>query len=371
MLCPGRLVQFLRMYTKMDEGDYNELYHLSNCKCRKENPWLYVVGDRVFSPGNYRVELFDVMCYSEKHNKAYLLHVKKDFEAQSFRAVCSQVRVSGDQVWKSLTLDSPENMFVRFYDVASNLTEASEESIHKTLTKIEVSSIGNFEEAMKSHKLKFYICLAPCLSLERNLSKLKKANLNYSFASKDFKGNPISDLVEKKFLSRGRNIMTGKMFTTQKSFVEMLTSEDCLKSEAKEIYDTIAKKICGGGKKSRLMGGSFPAKIALIDLGRVFSDYYTHGGTRVSLKILEIKRLQDIPPQNLPGPKQMSIEQYFKKSASQISVEIKADGSRPDVKQNVASQPEHRTNQNTQQGPPSTKRRKACNSKSSLEDIKK
>ena len=65
-ICPGRLIQFLRMKTYLkEESDYNELYHLSNCPCHS-NGWLYVVGDRILNAENDSVELFDVLCYQEK-----------------------------------------------------------------------------------------------------------------------------------------------------------------------------------------------------------------------------------------------------------------------------------------------------------------
>ena len=80
-------MQFLRMQVPMSEGLYNELYHFSNCECN-DSKWQYVVGDRILDFSSDNIELFDVMAISQE--SAYLLHVKKEFDANAYRAACSQ-----------------------------------------------------------------------------------------------------------------------------------------------------------------------------------------------------------------------------------------------------------------------------------------
>lgn len=77
-ICPIKLLQFLRMYFfQLQEGEYNELYNLSNCKCQYKNSWKYIVADRIISNENKKVELFDVMALNKEDQEAYLIHAKK------------------------------------------------------------------------------------------------------------------------------------------------------------------------------------------------------------------------------------------------------------------------------------------------------
>ena len=57
-----RLIQFLRMHLPMDEGQYNELYLLSNCPCHSHG-WIFLVLDRVLIAG--KIEICDVLAYNE------------------------------------------------------------------------------------------------------------------------------------------------------------------------------------------------------------------------------------------------------------------------------------------------------------------
>ena len=57
-ICFSMLIQFLRRHVPMDEGPYNELYHLSNCSCHYPD-WTYLVLDRIFMAGN--IEICDVL----------------------------------------------------------------------------------------------------------------------------------------------------------------------------------------------------------------------------------------------------------------------------------------------------------------------
>ena len=306
-VCPARLIQFLRMYIRKDEGDYNELYHLSNCRCRKENPWIYIVGDRILAKDSLYVELFDVMICSKDYKKAYMLHVKKGFSADSFRAVCSQVRVCGDLVWKALSMHSPTNIFQKFYRVATSINDTT--NTHRQLTRNEINGVSATEDGflkiMKSNDLKFIICLAPCLPQENNLSNVLHANLDYVYTNDDFSlltKNPFEKLVDTGILHKETHCITGKFFVTKIEFKKLVNTDP--KSLAESAHDILRKKAYGNHEKSLLMNGSFVAKVALIDLNRTFSDYVVHGNERVSLNIMEIPKLEAVEkyPQSKQKP---------------------------------------------------------------------
>ena len=58
-----------------------------------------------------------------------------------------QVYICGDQIWKSLSINSKTNMLKMFFNVA---TITSDDSIHRALTKQEVESIGKTEKVLNS-----------------------------------------------------------------------------------------------------------------------------------------------------------------------------------------------------------------------------
>ena len=301
-VCPIRLLQFLRMHFKhLNEGEYNELYHLSNCICIKENQWKYVVGDRIFSVGNNNVELFDVMALNTFENKAYLVHVKKGFGASASRELSSQVGVCGEEIWKSLSVNSETNMLKKFYQVAVK----ADASTHRQLTKREIEAIGKneneFLDVMKSHQMKYYICFSPCTSKTRKFWFLRKADLDYNFQEHNvLEMGIIKKLHEVKILNDGK--VTSNFFKSQK---QLQTEHGFLKND---IYSKLVDKIGGTDVRKFLSdSSSFVAKVTLIDLYRKFSSFIFNEKQFVKLKILEITSFE-------PKRKQSLITDHFKSS---------------------------------------------------------
>ena len=284
-VCPIKLLQFLRMnFGQIHEGEYNELYHLFNCKCKVKNSWKYVVGDRIFSNENKNVELFDIMALNMEEQEAYLIHVKKGFGASASRELTSQVFLCGDQIWKSLSVNSKTNMLKMFYNVA--LSVKSDDNIHKVLTKQEVEDIEDTEttflDVMKSNKMKYFICFSPCTSKTRKFSFLRQANLDYEFQKNDFKD---SDMLEKL---QKAGILNGCKITE-----EIFKSKEKLKKDNDFLKPTVYKKLIGkiGGAEVRNFlsdSSSFVAKMTLIDLYKKFSTFIFNGKKQLKLKILEI-----------------------------------------------------------------------------------
>ena len=291
-VCPIKLLQFLRMnFGQIHEGEYNELYHLFNCKCQVKNSWKYVVGDRIFSNENKNVELFDIMALNMEKQEAYLIHVKKGFGASASRELTSQVFLCGDQVWKSLSVNSKTNMLKMFYNVALSVT--SGENIHKVLTKQEVEGIGDTEKKfldfMKSNKMKYFICFSPCTSKTRKFSFLRKANLDYEFQESDFKDNNMLEKLRKAGILNECKI-TEEIF---KSAEKLRKDNDFLKLS---VYNKLIDKIGGAEVRNFLSdSSSFVAKVTLIDLYQKFSTFIFNGKKQLKLKILEIPSFEEKP----------------------------------------------------------------------------
>ena len=298
-VCPIRLLQFLRMYFKhLNEGEYNELYHLSNCICIKDNQWKYVVGNRIFSEVNNNVELFDVMALNTVENKAYLIHVKKGFGASASRELSSQVGVWGEEIWKSLSVNSETNMLKKFYKVAVK----ADASTHRRLTKREIEAIGKneteFLDVMKSHQMKYYICFSPCTSKTRKFWFLRKADLDYNFQEHNvLEMGIIKQLHQVKILNDGK--VTSNFFKSQKQ----LQIEHCFLKD--DIYNKLVDKIGGSNVRKFLSdSSSFVAKVTLIDLYKKFSSFIFNERQFVKLKILEISSFE-------PKRKQSLITDHF------------------------------------------------------------
>ena len=291
-VCPIKLLQFLRTnFGQIHEGEYNELYHLLNCKCKVKNSWKYVVGDRIFSNENKNVELFDIMALNMEEQEAYLIHVKKGFGASASRELTSQVFLCGDQIWKSLSVNSKTNMLKLFYNVALSVT--SDGSIHKVLTKQEVEDIGDTEtkflDVMKSNKMKYFICFSPCTSKTRKFSFLRQANLDYEFQKNDFKDNDMLENLRKAGILNECKI-TEEIF---KSAEKLRKDNDFLKPT---VYKKLIDKIGGAEVRNFLSdSSSFVAKMTLIDLYQKFSTFIFNGKKQLKLKILEIPSFEEKP----------------------------------------------------------------------------
>ena len=155
-ICFSMLIQFLRRHVPMDEGPYNELYHLSNCSCHYPD-WTYLVLDRIFMAGN--IEICDVLAYNEEENTSYFLHVKKGADAEPARTVCSQVRVSIEEVVRTLTIDQDFNIFDQIWDVSTTKVEKRVHNLN--LSAVIQRRFASKEDFVgKMRKSKFNICMA-------------------------------------------------------------------------------------------------------------------------------------------------------------------------------------------------------------------
>ena len=196
-ICIIRLMQYLRMHFFISqESEYNDLYHLSNCKCQQANSnWKYVVGDRITSKRNGNVELFDIMAFNENDSKVLLIHVKKGFDASAARALSSQVAVCGEGIFNGLYINPKRHMLKDFYNVA--VKPKNDTDIHKNLTQQEVQAIAETEDSffkkMISNKITFYICFAVCQG--KPFSILESADLGYVFTESDFKESTLQFLI--------------------------------------------------------------------------------------------------------------------------------------------------------------------------------
>ena len=318
-VCPVMLLQFLRMcFFQLQEGEYNELYHLSNCKCQVKNSWKYVVGDRILSSENKNIELFDVMALNMENHEVYLIHVKKGFGAIASRELSSQVYICGDQIWKSLSINSKTNMLKKFFNVA---TVTSDDSIHRALTKQEVEGIGKTEiqflNEMKSTEMKYFICFSPCTSKARTFSSLFQANLDFEFDKSDFKEIDMIEKLQKAGILNERKI-TADIFKSKQT----LQNENIFLTNS--VYKKLINSIGGADTRDFLSdSSSFVAKMTLIDLYQKFSTFIFNGKQQLKLKILEIPSFEK-------KIKQKHITAYYPKS-KKVQTEINLK-SKPSIK---------------------------------------
>uniref|UniRef100_A0A7M5WK23 Uncharacterized protein n=1 Tax=Clytia hemisphaerica TaxID=252671 RepID=A0A7M5WK23_9CNID len=301
-ICPVRLVQFLRMNSILEEGDYNELYHLSNCSCRTEG-WKYLVGDRITPPSIHGIEFCDVL--ASKGNTFYYLHVKHKFDGNAARALCSQVRASVKILWDSLVGISKENMVEKFYDAVSGVNLDSEDhsknSEHKKLSSLELKYIGSskehFLQTLLGNNTKHYVCLSPSIGSDCSFEAMRECNLSYRFTKDDFKSsreNPFKYIIKAGILNdNGRvmpqlfNITNPQDFTARVKKNLSTEEKDQLNKSLGDVRDTIKRKL--NIKGSLLSTGSFVTKNEFVELYSHFTKIcHVHGSQDpIKLRILE------------------------------------------------------------------------------------
>ena len=317
-ICPVKLVQFLRMNSGIaEEGDYNELYHLSNCKC-SESGWMYVVGDRIEAPTNHKIELFDVMAING--NRIFYLHVKHKFDACAARNLCSQVKVGIKCLWETLIGFSKENnMIEKFYDVVAS----KKSSIHEKLTKMEVKQIGEskekFLDVLTDINKKHFVCLAPFVG-ENKFKYLVSCNLIDPFFKEDFDGEKaVYEALKKSGVLNEKGRLTSIFFN--------MPSKRKIKKDIKSYYGgtdetvenafkTIQKRVEGEHPNNSLVSRqTFVSKHEFVDLHNSYIKYNrVHGRTDpIKLKIIDIegkctskKRKSEEEEQNGKGKKRKS-----------------------------------------------------------------
>ena len=292
-ICLNMLIQFLRSQTSLEEGDYNELYHLSNCPCHS-NGWAFIVGDRILC-GSEKIELFDVMAYHEEKRLVYMIHVKEKADASAARAACSQVRVCGEEMTRCLTVGMDEDILDLFYKAAVGNYKEGEASIHTEL--VHEIMLENFKTKkdfnMKLRGARFRICLALADTTKNGASRwrfLKETNLDEPV---ELEEQAMSVMIRLGYISSKKRTLTQKIVDSSKG---QITNEICKASKGKislkkatEAYDAIFKAIkpedITSGDMREMLHSKYITKTEINSLHDGFIGLYFE---KVVLKIMPI-----------------------------------------------------------------------------------
>ena len=286
-VCIDRLLQFLRSRLSLDEGDYNELYHLSNCPCHSKG-WTFIVGDRILC-GTTGIELFDVMAYHEVEEQVYMFHVKEKADAGAARAACSQVRVCGEEVRQSITIGMKEDIFDLFYERAVT----GPDTIHYQLVASKMKSLGTKEEFnAKMRKCKFFICLA--LADPNGASKwhlLKDVDIGRDLST-HLPQSHLELLKGLGYVSKKNNSITQMILDNSKTtVVEHLKKEVGSQKDAESCYDSIFEaiekpaKLTSSDLQSMLSAGKYITKNEICSL---YKSFYGLMYQKVNLQITPV-----------------------------------------------------------------------------------
>ena len=267
-ICIPRLIQFLRMQLQMDEGQYNELYLLSNCPCHSGG-WVFLVLDRVEIHGN--IEICDVLAYNKKESLVVLLHVKEGADANKARAVCSQVRVSCEEINRSLTIDQDPDVFQMIFNRATNPPEMSlyRQSLKST---IEDNFDGEEDFVTKMRASKFDICMAVA---DNNASRWKEMkNINLKKDVSDVVDDPemLKAFTKLGYLTKRKKQITQKMIDTPKEQIANDVKEAAPDIKKTSIIKTITDvfiKITRDGT-AEFLRGNFISRMIINDLHDTF-----------------------------------------------------------------------------------------------------
>ena len=318
-ICPIRLVQFLRMNSILiEEGDYNELYHLSNCCCRPEG-WKYLVGDRITPPSIHRIELCDVLA-TDGYDVFYI-HVKHKFDGGAARDLCSQVRACIKSLWGSLTNLTSNSMVEKFYDAIAQgkeLRESTKIDNHKRMAANELDAIASTKEEFIRDLLAddkmHHVCLSPSVGPQSRFKDLADCQLGATFKNDELI-IPFEDLVEANILKEnGRISQSFFNITGEEEFIKRIqgvNQRDSIK-EMEKCFKKIKTKLFGHEKHNALLAtNTFVAKNELVELYDHFKKYNRVHGSKdpIKLHLIDLGRTNDkIKTKNNVGKKRLSTE---------------------------------------------------------------
>ena len=284
-VCIPRLIQFLRMHLPMDEGQYNELYLLSNCTCHSDG-WIFLVFDRVLVPG--KIEICDVLAFNEEENRCVLLHVKEGIDAEHARAVCSQVRVSCEEIVRTLTSDSESGAFKKLFKEAFNPPEHSlyREALKSTIKeKMMVRDQDDFVRKVRDSK--FDICVSFADKNSNRWENMKDINLKMDLSEVVGDAAMLEAFKQLGYLTKSKVWITQKMINTPREQIADEVREvtrGLTKTSINQTIINVFSSVTGEGNADSLRR-NFISRMLINDLHDTFQGLSEQ---RVSLNIMPI-----------------------------------------------------------------------------------
>ena len=275
-VCFSKFIQFLRSRANLDEKDYNELYHLSNCSCHSDG-WVILSGDRVIDENN--IEIFDVLAIHRKKGEAYFLHVKKNADANAVRNATSQVRKCGDEVKNCLMQNNDEDAFDRFFLKACDADDSS--TIHRQLLaeiiRKHFPTKEDFASALRECKI--HICLAladPVVNGVQKWEELSQVDLTRSM-KKLLRKEDFEVLKQEKIITEKNNTITQSFFFMTKEEFIARVKPNISKNEASRMYNEILRELSCGKKVpnfrlNEMLKKGYISKFEINQLRRFFTE---------------------------------------------------------------------------------------------------
>ena len=247
--CIPKTLQFLKSrLPNIHEGDYNELYHLSNCACHSKE-WHFIVGDRILSsisPSN--MELFDVMMYHKKKG-IYLLHVKLGAGTTSVRECSSQVRTCEKTLkeWYNKKGSILDNIYEQICKVDDSSNDG--QFVHRTLTKHFLTKAFGSKEKFSEQfrKNKVYICLALANDVAMDWKYFQHIDFKVDL-SQVIQDHDLKKLKKLNWVKSNNSVDMQLMKVPKKTITDEFGSMDIynkiLKAIGPNLDHEIVKKVC-------------------------------------------------------------------------------------------------------------------------------
>lgn len=265
-VCPVKLLQFLQIYHGVsEEFYYNQLYHLSNCKCDDKTGWKYVVGDGIIVGG---IELFDLMAYNMKEKKVVFYHVKKSYSVEDAKVISAQVFSCSELMYEYVYNKKVLDIFKRFdHAIELKLTEVLQSleqnnksenqkrdkvlSLERTKQEFQqfLSEIESLNQ--KDAEMRYYICLSPFLRPNQGF----EAILNYPpdlHANGIVSKHPVGKILDpdwkneitKEEWQKYRREVTKKCFKGKTSFANSNVENDSITNKLlfHTLYESFSNK---------------------------------------------------------------------------------------------------------------------------------
>ncbi|XP_046374133.2 uncharacterized protein LOC124147546 [Haliotis rufescens] len=259
-----------RLFSKQREREYNSGYILYNKipSKRTNGESGFLLGDNILMKN---IELFDLLYYTPECT--YLIHVKNGF-GNSFRDVCSQIRISADFLHCCLNATNRFNFLKEFWKIAANRGKTT----YREAVRQMYREVGWYRfEQMFHRKICFVLAYRD----------IKKSSQRRTFSSASSKkltkhcgedtDRLLRNLALKDFLEerQGTYYLTDKIFKLKADIVKDIIN----------VTTRVAKKVASILKER--VSKSFISKMEFVQLYSYFRKYSIGNG--FSLRICRIQ----------------------------------------------------------------------------------
>ena len=291
---------FLRLSTKLSEGEYNDCHMLLRriLEKRKENRFVIIPGDELFVV-HKNTELYDILISDEKNKITYVVHVKADLGNKT-RDACSQLRISAEKIKQSLVVKSSKPPLAKYWETNAYGSKMLLPKGYKGDVGLILSEMGKtkfielfsdetrrliFVYACRDSRTKTDLKKEAEYVSSLNLDQDEESQLRKRLLEKDIPSAQIKDIVdklkEKKILDSNGCITNSFKYQTKKGEILEEIAKAAPKGKQLKVEEVLKEILNSHVSESDI------AKSELIRLEKQFQKFRV-GRKKFELKICQI-----------------------------------------------------------------------------------